>query len=104
MANVAAYIQNLPSSIGNGVGTGDNLERGKTLYLNNCTACHGRDGKGNADKVFPKIKGQHFKYLIRQLRWMRDGYRTNINPDMLILLKNMSDQDLQDLADYASRL
>ncbi|SHN92347.1 hypothetical protein BHECKSOX_526 [Bathymodiolus heckerae thiotrophic gill symbiont] len=103
MIDVAAYIQSLPSSPDNGVGSGDGLENGKNLYLNNCTGCHSYQGEGNAQNVFPRIKDQHFEYLARQLKWIRDGYRTNGNSNMLNLIKNMSDKDLEDLADYVSR-
>ncbi len=104
IADVSAYIESLPSNQNNGIGPGDNLTNGKILYLNNCTGCHGLEGQGDTGKVFPKIKGQHYQYLLRQLKWIRDEYRTNGNPDMLILIKNMSDAELSDLADYISRL
>ena len=103
MTDVAAYIQHLPGHNDNGVGTGKRLKEGRALYLNNCAACHGLRGQGNAMNIFPKIKDQHYEYLLRQLKWIRDGYRINGDPGMLILIKNMSDQDLADLADYASR-
>ncbi len=103
IADVAAYIESMPSDKNNGVGSGDNLVSGKELYLNNCIACHGNSGQGDGEKVFPRIKDQHYEYILRQLKWIRDGYRTNSNPGMLALIKNMSDQDLVNLADYVSR-
>ncbi len=104
IADIAGYIQTLPIVGDNGNGSGDKLDNGKALYQNNCIGCHGFEGQGDATNSFPKIKNQHYKYLLRQLQWIRDGYRTNSNPDMLSLIKNMSDQQLSDLADYISRL
>ena len=104
IADVSGYIQALLNTGDNGVGSGEGLDHGKFLYLNNCTGCHGVEGQGNNKKVLPKIKAQHYAYLLRQLKWIRDGYRSNSDPDMLALIKNMSDKDLEDLADYVSRL
>lgn len=104
IADVAGYIQSLPDIGGNGLGSGERIEQGKLLYLNNCTGCHGFKGQGDEGRLFPKIKSQHYQYLYRQLRWIRNGYRANSNPDMLDLIKSMSDQQLSDLADYVSRL
>jgi cytochrome c553 len=104
VADVATYIQNLPKITNNGIGGGKNLTRGKKLYNNNCAFCHGVYGNGNSNKVYPKISNQHYEYLLRQLKWMKKGYRKNSNPAMLVIIKNMSDEDFQDLADYISRL
>ncbi len=104
IADVAGYIQSLPHLGNNGIGDGNRLSQGEALYLNNCTSCHGLDGNGSAEEIFPRIKSQHYEYLLRQLKWMRDGYRANSNPAMLDLIKNMNASELSDLADYVSRL
>ncbi len=104
VADVAAYIQSLPSGDSNGVGVGDNLALGKQLYIKNCIVCHGPQGQGNVNFVFPRIKDQHYNYLFRQLKWIRDEYRVNSNKNMLTLIKPMSDEELSSLADYISRL
>ncbi len=104
IANVAAYIQTLPSSPNNGKGNGKDLDKGEYLYLNNCIGCHGEAGEGNKVNKFPRIKHQHYAYLLRQLQWIRDGYRINADQNMLNLIKNMSDEQLSLVADYVSRL
>ncbi len=41
--------------------------RGKELYSEYCSRCHGGAGQGNAIKVIPALAGQRFTYLVRQL-------------------------------------
>ncbi len=103
ISDVAAYIQSLPSDDSNGIGPGNNLDLGKQLYVKNCITCHDVEGQGNAQFVFPRIKDQHYYYLLHQLKWIRDGYRTNANKKMFALIKPMSNKELSSLADYISR-
>ena len=37
-------------------------------------------------------------------RWIKDGYRKNSNPVMVTALKTLSDEELDAVADYLSRL
>jgi len=65
--------------------------------------CHGDYGEGKADKFYPKIQSQHYKYMLRQFEWIRDGKRRNANPDMVKQIKNFSDDDMVNVIDYISR-
>ena len=103
ISDVAAYIQSIPSDDSNSIGAGEKLDLGKQLYVKKCIACHGIEGQGDAQLVFPRIKDQHYHYLLRQLKWIRDEYRTNSNKDMFTLIKPLSDEELSSLADYISR-
>ena len=62
-----------------------------------CQVCHGYDGLGKNPEV-PHIAGESDIYLIRQLRAFRSGKRTH--PQMSIVAKGLSDQDISDLAAY----
>lgn len=102
--DVAEYISQLPPNPTVGKGPGEQLEKGKKIFEESCAACHGKNGEGNAEAFFPRIQGQHYAYILRQLKWIRDGRRKNANPAMLALIKNMDDKTLAAVADYVSRI
>ncbi len=104
LADVVAYISTIPMNPANGVGDGTDLALGEKLYKENCVKCHGEKGEGNADKFYPRIQGQHYKYMLRQFEWIRDGKRRNANPDMVAQIKNFSDKDMRAVIDYVARI
>ena len=105
LAVVANYITNLPMNPDNGKGP-DNLDlkKGEKLFKENCVKCHGEHGEGNEEKFYPKIQGQHYKYMLRQFEWIRDGKRRNANPDMVKQIKNFTDDDMRAVINYVSRI
>lgn len=42
-----------------------------------CPACHGVDGSYPVNPDYPVIAGQNASYLVRQMRDIRDGRRSN---------------------------
>lgn len=62
-----------------------------------CAACHGADGNSLAP-TFPKIAGQGERYLVKQMKDIRDG-RRNV-PEMVPFVMGMSDQDIADISAY----
>ncbi len=104
IADIAAYLQSLPVPAEAGVGPGDKLERGAQLYARDCQSCHGARGEGDADRFFPRVSGQHFKYLFREAISIRDGGRRNADPRMLNAIRGYSNDDLSAVVDYMSRL
>ena len=104
LADVVAYTAKLPMTPKNGVGPGDDLEHGKKLYEENCVRCHGPIGEGDNDKYYPRVHGQHYKYIIRQFREIKGGQRRNANPEMVEQVKNFTERDVLAVSDYTSRL
>ncbi len=106
IADVAAYISKLPMTPENGKGLGNSIElaHGEKLYKKNCTNCHGENGEGDASNFYPRIQGQHFQYLFRQMRWIKLGKRRNANKKMVKQIHDFSLRDLQAVSDYVSRI
>ncbi|MGE8214507.1 cytochrome c [Stenotrophomonas sp.] len=63
-----------------------------------CIDCHGADGNNPIDPTYPKLGGQYGDYLAHALQ----GYRGGTRDHMLMTpqAKNLSDQDIADLAAY----
>lgn len=94
----------LAVGLGAGVGvlaSGDPV-RGKEISQP-CVACHGADGNSAAN-IYPKIAGQHHRYLAEQLKLYRAGVkggRQGANAAIMYgMSANLSDQDIEDLAAY----
>lgn len=104
IADVAAYIDTLPMNPNPGHGAGGNNARAEKLFYRKCAECHGSDASGDAERFYPRIQGQHYEYLLRQIKWIREGKRRNANPNMAKRIKKMKMEDLKLLVDYVSRL
>ncbi len=108
LADVVAYTSKLPMNPDNGKGEWPEgtpeFEQGKKLFKENCVKCHGENGEGKADKFYPLIQGQHYKYMMRQFEWIRDGKRRNANPDMVKQIKEFTDKDMKMVINYVSRI
>lgn len=104
IADIAAYVSHLPMVPNNALGKGNDLVNGEKLYKDNCTKCHGEQGEGDNDEYFPRIQGQHYAYLLRQLVWIKEGKRRNADEKMTKQIHSFSADDLAAVADYASRL
>jgi cytochrome c553 len=104
VADVAGYIDTLEISVGNGKGPGRDLELGERLYQEHCARCHGTTGEGDADNYAPRIQAQHYKYLVRQFRWIKDGKRRNANAEMAAQIQGFKEREFQAVLDYVSRL
>jgi cytochrome c553 len=104
IANVVAYINTLPMSPETGKGTAGDRERAERLFYTKCSGCHGVNGEGDEEKFYPRIHGQHYEYLLRQLKWIQAGKRLNANKTMMRKIKRLKLEDLELLADYVSKL
>ncbi len=104
LADIAAFLENLPVPSAIGLGDGRQLELGKHLYLRDCASCHGPNGEGDGQRFYPRVAGQHYPYLYRETLESRDRGRRNANPEMVRVLKHYVDSDIAAVSDYMARL
>jgi cytochrome c553 len=104
IADVAAYVAQLPMTPDNGLGPGVDLELGEKLYEENCVKCHGDVGQGDEKEHMPAIAGQHYRYLMRQFDMIRLGRRKNADSKMVKQIQGFSPREQSAVLDYTSRL
>lgn len=104
IADIAAYLQKLPVPADQGQGDGRSLALGERLYRKDCASCHGQQGQGDAKAFFPRVAGQHYRYLLRESILIRDGARRNGHPEMIKAVSAYDDSELAAVSDYISRL
>jgi cytochrome c553 len=78
----------------------DDPVRGKEISQV-CQSCHGENGNLALQDNYPLIGGQHFDYLVHSLKAYRSGARENAI--MAGFARDLSDQDIRDLAAWYSR-
>lgn len=62
-----------------------------------CAHCHGTDGNSSAGG-YPNLASQTKEYLYRQIKAFKEG--TRINSQMSPMVGILSDEDMQNLADF----
>ncbi len=102
--DLADYLAALDANPNPVKGSGAHLRVGQETYTHICAACHGIDGRGEAANRVPRIAGQHYPYLRRQIDAAADLHRDLAPPEMTSALRAMTDPQRDAVADYASRL
>ena len=67
-----------------------------------CTMCHGGGFLGQNE--IPRVAGQHYEYTVKQLRDFRERKRTNDAGNMTAVARTLSDEDIENLAQYLATL
>lgn len=62
-----------------------------------CAGCHGEDGN-SAMPSFPKLAGQHERYLLKQLKAFKNGERNS--PMMAPLVMGLDEKSMEEIAAY----
>jgi cytochrome c553 len=79
------------------------VERGKQKAAETlCTMCHLGGFMGQNE--IPRVAGQHYEYIVKQMQDFKYGRRTNDAGTMTSVSKTLSDGDIDDLAHYLAGL
>ncbi|HFC91441.1 MAG TPA: cytochrome c4 [Leucothrix mucor] len=109
--HIAAYFASQKQKPG--VADDKLVDAGRQLYkggrssskVTACAACHGVTGNGIAKAKFPKISGQHNKYIVKQLKAFKAGKRANDPGKMMRnIAYNMTDSDMKAVAEFITGL
>jgi cytochrome c553 len=106
LTDVAAYVASLPRfpPTATSIGDGSKLGEGASVYFRECERCHGPLGQGNLLLRRPRLAGQHYLYLLKQMEDTANDRRPGMDSAHVARLKNMSAAQLRGVADYLSRL
>jgi cytochrome c553 len=79
--------------------------RGEQLFAR-CASCHGADGAGVMYEATPRIAGQHYRVLVRQIVDFRHGKRWDMRMEGVVGSHNAlpERQDIADVAAYVSSM
>lgn len=69
---------------------------------NLCTMCH--LGGFSGQNEMPRVAGQHYQYIVKQLNDFRARRRTNDAGNMTSVTKGLSDEDIEELSAYVATL
>jgi cytochrome c553 len=97
-------LNNVPMSRHVQVGDGAHTALGRGIFHEQCASCHRADAHGDAEGFMPSLRHQHYSYLLAQLRKIAEGYRHNVDEDLVRFLRSFDDEEIRATADYLSRL
>jgi cytochrome c553 len=67
-----------------------------------CTMCH-LGGFAGQNEI-PRVAGQHYEYILKQLQDFRERRRTNDAGNMTSVTRGLSDEDIKNLSTYIANL
>ena len=106
LLDVATYAGSLPRwpPLAGGIGDGASLQAGAIAYFRHCETCHGPLGQGELRRMRPRLAGQHYQYLRRELEETAAGQRLGMDAEHVRLIRALSAPERLGVADYLSRL
>ena len=103
MQGIAAYYASQTPKSNSTDTDADKAALGKTISeRHHCHSCH-KPGLTGQNHI-PRLAGQPYAYLVKQLRGLRAGTRPDIDGNMAMAAQPLSDQDIEYLAHYISAL
>ena len=108
ISEIAIFYSAQPPAPGRAGGDPAQIASGKKLFdqgsldrgIPACASCHGDKAAGNG--IFPRLAGQHAKYVAKQLMYIQSLVRAA--PVMHGIVKDLSPAEIQALAAYVQSL
>jgi cytochrome c553 len=104
IADVASYAGELNPVAPPTQGSRQYADRGRSLYQARCRGCHGEEGAGSNARFVPRLAGQDYQYVLRQLHDAIERRRPGLAATHAKLLRTLDQAELEGLADYATRI
>ena len=103
MYDLAAYYAGQKHNGQNSKGDPAKLEQGRKVAASAlCTMCHLGGFKGQNE--VPRVAGQHYQYITKQLQAFKNRERTNDAGTMTAYMSNVSKDQMEAVASYVSSL
>jgi cytochrome c553 len=102
--DLATYVSRLPRNSAPEHGDGNDIATGRRYYQGLCAFCHGEQGEGNDAHATPAVRGQHYSYLLAQMRKLSAMHRYSVNVEIVEALEGLPFDRATAVADYMSRL
>lgn len=67
------------------------LAHAERIHMSSCFMCHGADGESST-RLFPRLAGQHYQYIVRQLESFQTGKRKSNMMESVV--KELSHEDM----------
>jgi cytochrome c553 len=104
IADVAAHVSRLAQPDSPGVGSGEFAEEGSRIYAAQCKSCHGAEAQGDGAAGVPRLAGQHYAYLMRQMYDAVDGRRPALPPLHSQRIEPLDFEQVRAVSDYLARV
>ena len=79
-----------------------NIDAGGRLFKRECAGCHGKDGRGDANRLIPPLTGQHSLYIKRQIARFAKGERVHDSPKDAAIFKSFGTGEIDDILAWLS--
>jgi cytochrome c553 len=77
---------------------------GQRVYFRDCEGCHGRLGQGELRRMRPRLAGQHYPYLVKQLNETAAGERPGMDAAHVKLIGALSVTERAAVAEFLAGL
>ncbi len=104
IADVAAYVSKLARHGKRGIGSGEFVVEGGRIFAQQCESCHGREAEGNAERGVPRLAGQHYSYLVRQMHNAVDGRRPALPALHSQRIEPLNYEQVRAVSDFLARV